>query len=167
MWFPWYFFGAVTEKQQPLLSRMIRTELQGIPERLPSPFQHFRPLCLHFAVGGRGSGSSQHFHRDAFNILLAGKKKWWLWPPARAALSRVHPARLSGREEFHRAMEVLQEPGDILYVPREWGHAVLNVAEYTVSISVEFDLEGTEEVEALRAHARHMAGSTAAGKWIP
>merc|ERR1712113_428054 len=119
---------------QPLLLHMIRTELDDLPERLPSPFQQFDASTLQFAVGGRGSGSPVHFHQDAISILLSGQKKWWLWPPSRAAMSRVHPATTFGphaAEEYDGAIEVLQEVGDIMYVPTRWGHAVLNLAEYT------------------------------------
>merc|ERR1712107_605972 len=100
------------------------------------------------------------FFQKRFNSLLAAREAEHLftsmWMPfpssfqgrrsggcglARAAMSRLHPGHISDRYvagEFEGAIEVLQEPGDILYVPAGWGHAVLNVAEYTVSISVEF-----------------------------
>ncbi|CAK0834261.1 unnamed protein product [Prorocentrum cordatum] len=72
---------------------------------------------------------------------LAGRKRWWLWPPARAAMSRQHPARLPGAPaaELAGALEVVQEVGDILFVPSGWGHAVLNLGSYNVCVAVEFD----------------------------
>merc|ERR1712176_15793 len=141
--FPYYVFSVVDDQLQPLLSQMIRTDLNDLPERLPPPFQQFRAFALQFSVGGNGSGSPVHFHNDAFNILLSGKKKWWLWPPARAALSRVHPTCIPDAfdaEELHGAIEVLQNPGDIVYVPMNWGHAVLNLDEYTICVAVEFGI---------------------------
>jgi len=129
------------QRWQPLLAQMIRMQLDGLPSRLPPPFHLFHATALQFAVGSVGSGSPQHFHDDAFNVLLMGRKCWWFWPPALAAMSRVHPLKLvsSGASELQGALRVVQEAGDIIYVPSAWGHAVLNEAEYNVCIAVEFE----------------------------
>jgi len=134
---PYYLFAFVDDTLQPLLSTLIRDELNGIPEHLPSPFEKFNACALQFALGSNGSGSPHHFHDDAFNILLTGRKKWWMWPPALAAMSSVHPSRLTP-EDMVGALEVVQKPGDIVYVPNGWGHAVLNLEYYTMCVAVEF-----------------------------
>merc|ERR1712113_31028 len=89
---PYYLFVFVDKTAQPLLASYIHEHLDGLPEKLPAPFQNFRAQAMQFAIGGEGTGSPQHFHDDAFNVLIAGRKRWWLWPPALAAMSRVHPA---------------------------------------------------------------------------
>lgn len=138
---PYYLFTFVDDCLQPPLAALLREEL-GIPDRLPPPFQHFRAQAVQFAVGREDSGSPAHFHDDAFNILLTGRKHWWLWPPAQAAMSRVHPKRLAqvAPDAERSALKVVQEPGDVLYVPSGWGHAVLNATPHTVCVAVEFGL---------------------------
>lgn len=136
---PYYLFTHVDDASQPLLARLLRDALDGLPERLPPPFSPFRATALQLAAGGRGSGSPAHFHDDAFNILLAGRKRWWLWPPSEAAMSREHPSRLAARGGACGARELVQEPGDVLYVPNGWGHAVLNLADYNLCVAVEFE----------------------------
>eukprot|EP00746_Dinoflagellata_sp_MGD_P059536 gnl/MRDRNA2_/MRDRNA2_253940_c0_seq1.p1 gnl/MRDRNA2_/MRDRNA2_253940_c0~~gnl/MRDRNA2_/MRDRNA2_253940_c0_seq1.p1 ORF type:complete len:523 (+),score=65.75 gnl/MRDRNA2_/MRDRNA2_253940_c0_seq1:112-1680(+) len=138
---PYYVFEEVDEKVQPTLARMIRNELGGLPEPLPHPFSNFQYTSLQFSVGSSGSGSPVHFHHDALNILLSGRKRWWLWPPANAAMSRVHPSLFRAEgclQKLGPALELIQEPGDIVYVPDGWGHAVLNVEDDTISVACEF-----------------------------
>merc|ERR1712183_753929 len=62
-------------------------------------------------------------------------------------MGRISDLTRHGAEEYRGAIEVLQEPGDIVYVPDAWTHAVLNVAEYTVSVSIEFDEPDLSEEE--------------------
>lgn len=42
------------------------------------------------------------------------------------------------RPAAHCPLQVTQEAGDLLFVPREWGHAVLNV-QPSVGVAIEFD----------------------------
>ena len=75
-----------------------------------------------------------HFHGDAYNVLAHGLKAWYLLPPAQAQYSTV-PALAyvqqlqAGLQAGGQAepLQCLQEPGDLIYVPRGWGHAVLNL----------------------------------------
>eukprot|EP00927_Polykrikos_kofoidii_P065161 TRINITY_DN60949_c0_g1_i1.p1 TRINITY_DN60949_c0_g1~~TRINITY_DN60949_c0_g1_i1.p1 ORF type:complete len:603 (+),score=119.76 TRINITY_DN60949_c0_g1_i1:87-1895(+) len=141
---PYYVFTYVDDDSQPLLARLFRSRLGGLPEHLPPPFQGFRATAVQFSVGGAGSGSPLHFHDSAFNILLAGRKHWWLWPPANAAMSRVHPSQLLESDALGSspppAFDVMQDEGDVLFIPNGWGHAVLNSAAHTVCAAVEIDV---------------------------
>lgn len=89
---PLYLFTIVDHVLQPHLARLIRDELGDLNACLPAPFTEFSASNVQFAVGNTGSGSPAHFHDDAFNVLLSGRKRWWLWPPSKAAMSRVHPS---------------------------------------------------------------------------
>jgi ribosomal protein L16 Arg81 hydroxylase len=80
------------------------------------------------------AGSPMHYHMAALNTLVYGRKHWTLLPPRDAVYSatpvrRWHalggPARL--RAEGRAVFECVQQPGDLLYVPDHWGHAVLNL----------------------------------------
>lgn len=94
---------------------------------------------LQFYVGGSGSGAPWHFHKDAVNLLAYGAKRWLLAPPA---LARYSTQPIASWVLEHGAVGdgVLvcdQHASDALYVPRGWGHAVLNTAP-AVGVAVEF-----------------------------
>eukprot|EP00929_Paragymnodinium_shiwhaense_P076740 TRINITY_DN39502_c0_g1_i2.p1 TRINITY_DN39502_c0_g1~~TRINITY_DN39502_c0_g1_i2.p1 ORF type:complete len:501 (-),score=51.56 TRINITY_DN39502_c0_g1_i2:15-1517(-) len=142
----YYLFTAVDDRLQPQLARLIRDNLNGMPETLPAPFSSCRATTLQFAIGGQGSGAPSHFHGDAFNMLLKGRKRWWVWPPYQAAMSRIHPRHLCRQTGAAPELGVaaaqfvcIQHAGDVVYVPDGWGHAVLNEADQTMCIAVEFD----------------------------
>jgi hypothetical protein len=121
----------------------------GLPPNAP----HFEKLMLltdnqppipQFYVGGPGSGAPFHHHEDAVNSLIHGRKHWYLTPPQYTTYSTVSIADhiLHGlmEEEAHsmpRPLECTQESGDVIYVPRDWGHAVLNLAP-SIGYAVEF-----------------------------
>ena len=148
-----YFFVAVDDEAQPQLSKLLSNALQlvvGGPLTFPC-FDGasgpsgcpFRITTLQFAVGEEGSGSPMHFHQDAVNLLLSGKKRWWLQPPSLAAMSRVHPLDVQGGNEealqcYDTARVLEQEVGDVMYVPDMWGHAILNLEPCTVCAAAEF-----------------------------
>ena len=87
-----------------------------------------------FSLGPVGSGSPPHYHMAAVNTLVYGRKKWTLLPPADAIYGAM-PVRewhAAGgpealRAEGRQVLECVQQPGDVVYVPDHWGHAVLNV----------------------------------------
>ena len=91
-------------------------------------------LSFEFFLGGPGSGAPMHFHGDALNSLMFGRKLWYLQPPSLSEYSTVHIVdfvmhvlpRL--RKKGRTPLSCTQMAGDMLYVPRGWGHAVLNLA---------------------------------------
>lgn len=111
-------------------------------------------------LGPAGTGIPMHSHNASWNLLLTGKKKWYLVAPGHAAyyedddnaafkagkgafdyhikpttewLRDVAP-KLRSKGLLH---EVMQYPGDVIYIPHDWHHATLNLAD-TVAISQEF-----------------------------
>ena len=95
------------------------------------------------------AGAHPHFHGDAFNALIAGRRRWALVPPAAARF-----AIEAARSQFHRLrhgdggdaddgvsstpwLDVLQLPGDVLYIPMQWQHTTLSLDE-SVAVAVEF-----------------------------
>ena len=101
----------------------------------PSDEAPSQPPELSFGVGADGSGVPFHFHNDGFSEVLHGGKYWLLYPhkPPRfrenatsvSWLRRDYP-QLTVRE---RPFECLIGPGDLLYFPKGWWHAVVNVGE--------------------------------------
>ncbi|CAE8611064.1 unnamed protein product [Polarella glacialis] len=141
---PFVSTAATTNKQPNNNNDNNNTSTASASSSSSSSSWQFWATTLQFGVGDEGSGSPLHFHQDAINILLSGRKRWWLVPPARAAMSRVHPldalqnASSPEGELYTQAMVLEQEPGDIMYVPDMWGHAVLNLAKGTVCATAEF-----------------------------
>ena len=144
-----YFFVAVDSGAQPELSQIFE-KAWGLVMEGPLTFPcfdlasdcPFHVTTLQFALGNNGSGSPMHFHQDAVNLLLSGRKRWWLQPPSRAAMSRLHPLDVQSCSEarhcYDSAWVVEQEVGDVMYVPDMWGHAVLNLEQHTVCAAAEF-----------------------------
>ncbi|CAJ1458036.1 unnamed protein product [Effrenium voratum] len=141
-----YFFVAVDHETQPELALLLEATL-GLRLGAAPPFPRFeQPLdllsatTLQFAIGDEGSGSPLHFHQDAVNLLLCGRKRWWLLPPSGSAMSRLHPLDVLTHEAdcFNHARVLEQEVGDVVYVPDMWGHAVLNLEANTLCIAAEF-----------------------------
>ena len=95
---------------------------------------------------------------SAFNGVVRGAKKWVLFPPGRPPPG-IHPspdgAHVAGpatvREWFAsfyeaavsgppglRPVEGVVGPGDVVFVPRGWWHAVLNLETPTVAATTNF-----------------------------
>lgn len=103
-----------------------------------------------------------HFHGDAWNALVFGRKQWFLHPPTRSFFARTgvraldwatqtyaglctHETTVSdselpppGNEAEWAELRCVQEAGDVIYVPRLWGHAVINLKQ-SVGAAVEFE----------------------------
>ena len=107
----------------------------------PPPLPAMNVSLKQFTVGPSGSGSSPHFHRHVLNALVYGVKRWFLWPPSQAVFEFRHVqdwytdyssgGGAEGGERWERGgegggvVECIQRPGDVVYVPENWGHAVV------------------------------------------
>ena len=97
---------------------------------------HEDPL---FFLGGAGSGVGFHRHGHAWNVVVYGRKRWFLYPPsfehstvvlsnssldgvgwAKRYLWRVEGTPLA-------PLECTLGPGEMLYIPQDWNHATINV----------------------------------------
>ena len=118
-----------------------------------------RPPYRWVVIGPPRSGSSVHVDplaTSAWNALISGRKRWCLFPP-NAGLTkpdlkpkgvgltasvtwfrRMYPRTRSHEWRVLRnrpvPMDVVQNPGEIMYVPDGWWHAVLNL-EHTVAVT--------------------------------
>jgi hypothetical protein len=94
-------------------------------------------------LGPGGSGSSNHYHGSAVAGVASGRKLWSFLRPSDAAFTAA-PAALFFEHELPallrkgKAQLCVQEPGDLVFVPATWSHAVLNL-DTTIGVAVEFE----------------------------
>jgi hypothetical protein len=116
-----------------------------------------RPDYRWLLIGGLRSG--QAWHKDpngtsAWNLTIRGKKRWLFFPPKVTPPGVilgdgddfVTPVSLAewAREFYKQAcmtpgfQECETKAGDVMYVPRDWWHMVLNVEPTTIAVSHHF-----------------------------
>ena len=119
-----------------------------------------RPPYRWVVIGPPRSGSSIHVDplaTSAWNALISGRKRWCLFPPdcgltkpdlkprgigldgeSVTWFQKMYPRARSHEWRVSRnrpvPMDVVQNPGEIMYVPDGWWHAVLNL-EHTVAVT--------------------------------
>ncbi|RKP09981.1 hypothetical protein THASP1DRAFT_10514, partial [Thamnocephalis sphaerospora] len=124
-----------------------------------------RPPYRWFVMGGARSGTGIHIDplgTSAWNTLLSGHKRWVMFPPqtpkelydppmkpydheAVAWFTHVYPrftAALPGQNgvtvgEHYGMVEMLQRPGETVFVPGGWAHVVMNL-DLTVAVTQNF-----------------------------
>ena len=118
-----------------------------------------RPPYQWFLLGPQRSGTCVHIDplgTAAWNTLLAGRKRWVLFEPgtSKKVATGSHLVKAGEDDEavnyfvdilprirqtypHARRIEVVQRPGDTLYVPAGWWHAVLNLDD-TVAVTQNF-----------------------------
>ena len=113
--------------------------------RLPHPFDNWPTLF----IGAKGTQSATHvdrWHGDFWMVQIAGRKRWTIWPE-----SEMHLLRPSWTNKFDPAfppvqelrgvgspIEIVLEPGELLFVPGGTPHAVENFAEPVVAMAGNF-----------------------------
>lgn len=100
-----------------------------------------REPALSFGVGPDGSGVPFHFHNDGFSEVMHGSKLWLLYPhkPPRFRENATSVSWLKhdypNLASSERPLECTIVPGDLLYFPKDWWHAIINRGEVTVFMS--------------------------------
>ncbi|TTB70975.1 JmjC domain-containing protein 4 [Bagarius yarrelli] len=122
-------------------------------------------------------GSWTPFHVDVFRSYswsanICGRKKWLLYPPGQEEFLRdccgnlaydVTSPDMQDRRHFPRfgeacrPLEVIQEAGEILFVPSGWHHQVYNLGELS-SVQKEID-EWRDTMESWDHHCQVMMKS--------
>lgn len=119
--------------------------------KIPNAFFKEKDIARYFFFHSvKNAGTLPHVHRDAFNTLQTGKKHWVFYdanaqsaPKGFKELKQCHlnyPPGTHARTWFENELPKLpkriekvyqcfQEPGDIVYIPIEYSHAVLNHSE--------------------------------------
>ena len=114
------------------------------PEIMLPDKQNIHLRNYQFFIGPPLSGVPPHFHTHSWNLILYGRRRWFLFPPNKAFYSREHvldwyrDSVMLKQYEDREYIGCTQESGDLLYIPDMWGQAVLNVRE-SVGFSQEFE----------------------------
>jgi hypothetical protein len=96
-----------------------------------------------FYLGPPASGAPAHWHSAAVNVMAWGKKRWALFPPLNGSFYSIKPSLdffkwdVPAMEEQNQVVHFTQNSGDILCVPKGWGHATLNI-KTSIGIAFEF-----------------------------
>ena len=104
----------------------------------PSLIANFSITLRQLIIGPKSSGSPPHFHNHALNALVYGVKRWFMWPPKDAHFMFGHVGTWASNKTGGY-LECVQMPGDAVYVPQNWGHAVLNEAP-SIAVAYEFNV---------------------------
>jgi hypothetical protein len=113
----------------------------------------------HLFMGGRGTGSSLHCAvAGNFFFNVKGHKRWVIIPPSLSRYLSPRPSRtclfaVSPHDAFTEKSDniiqhlprydVVLEPGDALYNPPWWWHAIRNESEYTIGCANRYQTFGT------------------------
>jgi histone arginine demethylase JMJD6 len=115
------------------------------------------PSLYRFYVGPALTGTLPHFHTYAINALARGRKRWAVYvgpnPQVNRSLVEDSLAQYAGGSQASdwfeaecpvlrdrpriRLWEFVQEAGDLVYIPRGFIHAVVNL-DQVVGFTVEF-----------------------------
>jgi len=170
---------VVTEPGLAALTTLWHKVFDGVSPTLICPVDQGKNGAgesIHFFLGAPGSGAPTHIHADAWNILVKGRKHWFMHPPRQALYSKKHVvdwikndlprirqaqadasmafaasravSDLGGAVIGTPPLECRQEAGDIAYVPFDWGHAVYNeqVEGHDVNFGYALELLNRREV---------------------
>lgn len=77
------------------------------------------------------------FGSYSWSANICGRKKWWLFPPGHESFLKDKTNKLmylvdDSDASKHRDLylEVIQEPGEVIFVPSGWHHQVWNIVSF-------------------------------------
>ena len=95
------------------------------------------------SVGATSSGQHFHSHGEALNAVVWGRKRWFFLAPGSSVRASDYASSLAFarglpdlRREGASVAECVQERGDVVIVPAQLPHAVVNDGD-TVSVSLD------------------------------
>jgi Cupin-like domain/Tetratricopeptide repeat len=116
------------------------------PDQFRQTFATLDVVKMHIGCNvSCSSGSSFHYHDASWNELLYGKKQWFLYPPSKfpkvgfsptANLNEWLASTFAGMTDATDSpVEVIQEAGQVLYIPEGYYHATRTLSDYSISVS--------------------------------
>ncbi len=112
-----------------------------------------------FYIGSCDSGAYPHAHTETINVLIEGRKEWVLYPMSDSATALAPAYCQETHQQWFRkvvahcplpiAWSAVQEPGEILFVPRYMLHATLN---HTATVGITWRWNGSDHHEEPPMH---------------
>ena len=162
------YFEETGGKSTLTLENFQRDEMPCFFKDIPFPnplFTQENARRYFFFHAPKDGGTLPHLHHDAFNMLIYGEKRWILhdagrqscpegnlvmrgymqsYPPGAQAKDWFENEADTIHEKVDVAYECIQGPGDIVFVPVEFSHTVLNHSE-VIGLVVE-RVRGKDEI---------------------
>lgn len=126
------------------------------------PYWRMDDVMISFAVEGAGVGA----HTDQYDVFLIqgkGSRRWRVAPPDNAEVCRPHKD-LQQVASFNPDIDVVLEPGDILYIPPGWAHEG-TALEDCLTYSIGF--RAPDQNDLLQQLADHLAAAPAVAGVTP
>eukprot|EP01051_Picozoa_sp_SAG22_P001938 SAG22_NODE_81_length_21778_cov_38.345173_12_plen_416_part_00 len=119
------------------------------------PGFHAPGKMMQLAIGGPNTGIPFHFHKDGYSELIYGRKLWSLYPPGSVAPGHnMHDTHAEWFADIFpqlsaadRPASCILGPGQIIYVPEGWNHAVLNL-EDSLAVATQISLDSNKFFES-------------------
>lgn len=136
---------------------VLSAELFGLSSSPAERRRNVDRVKASFVFGPALSGSHPHRHTSAWSTLIRGLKRWFIWPefchnwnyPGRSFGASIKDWVENELPEIRKTrgrctpIELFQHPGEAIFVPAYWGHAVINVEP---SISISRQIGGVHQV---------------------
>jgi 2-polyprenyl-3-methyl-5-hydroxy-6-metoxy-1,4-benzoquinol methylase len=107
---------------------------------VPEYLQHIRGFEV-FSAMAKGKSHSFHRHGESWLGQVEGRRMWWFLPPSSPKPDRVNACEYLKKGAQHKppegAISCVQEPGDIIWFPKDWFHATCALDSWTVGVGVQ------------------------------
>ncbi|XP_041347741.1 uncharacterized protein LOC121367556 isoform X2 [Gigantopelta aegis] len=133
---PFYVFDRAFIQDSHLLNTLNPPEYLSIRPQRDDSF---------FFLGSSGSGVSFHNHAEAWNGVVYGSKRWFLYSKETAPPGGVYPgySQLDWfskvypvLSETQKPVECVQQAGEIIYLPEGMYHGTINIGD-TVAVGIQ------------------------------
>lgn len=121
----------------------------GTGFELPTELRWLPWRTSFFMVGAEGSGVGWHRHHAAAQLPVYGHKRWLLLPPSRPPgggaigfwplFEWMRIVLPTVKDTARAPQECIVRPGDTVYVPENWYHAVVNAGGDSIAVSLQHD----------------------------
>jgi cyclopropane fatty-acyl-phospholipid synthase-like methyltransferase len=104
----------------------------------PSPVQHINGFEVFSAVG-RLKSHPFHKHGESWLGQVEGRRMWWFLPPSAPKPERANACLyMTGEVPLPPgAVSCVQNPGEVVWFPKDWYHATCALDEWTVGIGAQ------------------------------
>ncbi len=106
--------------------------------QVPDSLQHITGFQV-FSMVPKDRSHSFHKHGESWLGQVEGRRAWWFLPPSADKPARINACNyLNGTAKPPAgALTCIQEPGDIVWFPKDWYHATCALDDWTIGIGAQ------------------------------